>query len=65
MSAFALRDVSLTKIESRPLKGRPWEYLFYLDFLGSPEEANCRNAMSHLREMVEMMAVLGCYPQAA
>ena len=65
MSAFALRDVSLTKIESRPLKGRPWEYLFYLDFLGSPEEANCRNAMSHLREMAEMMAVLGCYPQAA
>jgi len=65
MSAFALRDVSLTKIESRPLKGRPWEYLFYLDFLGSPEETNCRNAMSHLREMAEMMAVLGCYPQAA
>ncbi len=65
MSAFALRDVNLTKIESRPLKGRPWEYLFYLDFLGSPEEPNCRNAMSHLGEMVEILAVLGCYPQAA
>jgi len=65
MSAFALRDVNLTKIESRPLKGRPWEYLFYLDFLGSPEEPNCRNAMSHLREMSEKLAVLGCYPQAA
>jgi prephenate dehydratase len=65
MSAFALRDVSLAKIESRPLKGRPWEYLFYLDFLGSPEETACRNALSHLGEMAEMVAVLGCYAQAA
>jgi prephenate dehydratase len=65
MSAFALRDVSLAKIESRPLKGRPWEYLFYLDFLGSPQETACRNALSHLGEMAEMLAVLGCYPQAA
>jgi len=65
MSAFALRDVNMTKIESRPLKGRPWEYLFYLDFLGSPDEPHCRNAMSHLGEMADMISVLGCYPQAA
>jgi prephenate dehydratase len=64
MSAFALRDINLTKIESRPLRGKPWDYLFYLDFLGSPQETNCRNAMSHLREMTNLLAVLGCYPEA-
>ena len=64
MSAFALRDVNLMKIESRPLRGRPWEYLFYVDFVGSPEEERCRNAMSHLSEMTELLVVLGCYPQA-
>ena len=65
MSAFALRDISLAKIESRPLKGRPWEYLFYLDFLGSPDEPHCRNAMNHLAEMTELLAVLGSYREAA
>ena len=64
MSAFALRDINLTKIESRPLKGRPFEYLFYVDILGSPDEENCSNALRHLGEMTEMLAVLGCYPPA-
>lgn len=65
LAAFSLRDISLTKIESRPLRGRPWEYLFYLDFLGAPEETRVRNAMSHLGEMTELLAVLGSYPEAA
>jgi prephenate dehydratase len=65
LAALSLRDISLTKIESRPLRGRPWEYLFYLDFLGSLEETRVRNAMSHLKEMTELLAVLGSYPEAA
>jgi prephenate dehydratase len=65
LAAFSLRDISLTKIESRPLRGRPWEYLFYLDFLGAPGETRVRNAMSHLGEMTDMLAVLGSYPEAA
>ena len=63
MSAFALRDISLTKIESRPLRGKPWEYLFYLDFLGRTGERNVENALGHLRELADMMQVLGSYPR--
>ena len=65
ISALALRDINLIKIESRPLRGRPWEYLFYVDLIGSPLEERYRNAMSHLAEMTEFLTILGCYPQAA
>jgi prephenate dehydratase len=62
LSAFALRDINLTKIESRPLRGKPWEYLFYLDFIGHVEDLGCRNALNHLAELADMLRVLGCYP---
>jgi prephenate dehydratase len=61
LSAFALRDLSLTKIESRPLRGRPWEYLFYLDFLGNIEDDKPQRALGHLAELADMLRVLGCY----
>ena len=64
LSALALRDLNMTKIESRPLRGKPWEYLFYLDFLGHPEEQTARNALGHLGEVADMLRVLGCYPAA-
>jgi len=47
LSAFALRDLNLIKIESRPLRGKPWEYLFYLDFLGRADSPNAQNALNH------------------
>jgi prephenate dehydratase len=62
LSAFALRDLSLTKIESRPLRGKPWEYLFYLDFLGAVDDPVSQNALRHLREVADFCRVLGCYP---
>jgi len=65
LSAFALRDLSLTKIESRPLRGKPWEYLFYVDFLGRADTPNARHALDHLRELADFCRVLGCYPKGA
>jgi prephenate dehydratase len=62
LSAFALRDMNLTKIESRPLRGKPWEYLFYLDFIGHADDLVSRNALGHLAELADMLRVLGCYP---
>ncbi len=63
LSVFALRDISLSKIESRPVKGRPWEYVFYLDFLSGDTEP-ARNALRHLGEVAEFVKVLGIYPSA-
>jgi prephenate dehydratase len=61
LSVFALRDISLSKIESRPLRGRPWEYVFYVDFLRGDDEP-ARNALHHLGEVAEFVKVLGIYP---
>ncbi len=63
LSAFALRDLNLTKIESRPLRGKPWEYLFYLDLLGRVEDRRVQNALGHLGELADFIRVLGCYPR--
>lgn len=63
LSVFALRDISLSKIESRPMRGRPWEYVFYVDFLRGDDEP-ARNALRHLGEVAEFVKVLGVYPSA-
>jgi prephenate dehydratase len=63
LSAFALRDLNMAKIESRPLRGKPWEYRFYLDFFGHVDSPPVKNALNHLRELADDMRVLGCYPK--
>lgn len=61
LAAFALRDINMSKIESRPIVGRPWEYSFYVDIAGVTDDPNVARAIDHLREMCEFVRVLGCY----
>jgi prephenate dehydratase len=63
LSVFALRDISLSKIESRPMRGRPWEYVFFVDLLRGDDE-DSRNALRHLGEISDLVKVLGIYPKA-
>ncbi len=63
LAAFTLRDINLHKIESRPLVGRPGEYLFYLDVSGSVEDVKLQRALRHLEELAASVKVLGSYPQ--
>jgi prephenate dehydratase len=61
MACFALRDLNLTKIESRPLRGKPWEYLFYVDLIGHREDTAVAHALQNLGEMSTLLRVLGSY----
>jgi prephenate dehydratase len=63
LSVFALRDLDLSKIESRPVRGKPWEYRFYVDVMCGQEPA-MKLALTHLEEIAGFVKVLGVYPSA-
>jgi prephenate dehydratase len=64
LDCFSSRGINLLKIESRPIRGKPWEYLFYIDVEGHVEERECSRAMADLRSRATKVKLLGSYPKA-
>ena len=62
LAVFALRDIDLYKIESRPAFGQGFQYLFYLDFEGNATDERQQNALRHLQELTSFYRLLGSYP---
>jgi len=63
LSAFALRGIDLTKLESRPLPGQPWQYLFYADVGAARDDLACGRALAQLAESAPTLRTLGSYPR--
>ena len=61
LSHFIYNDLNMTKIESRPIPDRPWEYRFFVDFDGNFTEPSTKNALRGLREETRNMKILGNY----
>jgi chorismate mutase/prephenate dehydratase len=64
LEPFAQRGVNLTSIQARPLKGAPWEYVFFLDLEGHPSEPRVREAVEAAGRVANSFRVLGCFPRA-
>jgi chorismate mutase/prephenate dehydratase len=64
LEEFAVRNINLTKIESRPTKRTPWEYNFYLDFEGHRNEEKCREALESIKDKTLFIKILGSYKAA-
>ena len=61
LSHFIYNDLNMTKIESRPIKGKQWEYRFFVDFEGNMEDGAVKNAIRGLREETANLKILGNY----
>lgn len=64
LEPFAKNRINLTKIESRPLKNKPWEYMFFLDMEGHRREPRIQRALKKLEKSCLFMKILGSYPCA-
>lgn len=62
LESFARNRINLTKIESRPLKDKPWEYLFFIDFEGHRKESRVQKAIKNIEKRSRFFKVLGSYP---
>lgn len=64
LSELSARGINLTKIESRPIRGTPWEYHFFVDFEGHRADMVCSEALEALEKSTVFLKVLGSYPRA-
>ena len=64
LGAFATRDINLTKLESRPSRDKPWEYIFYVDFEGHVDDKVRQEALKELKKKTKFIKILGSYPRA-
>lgn len=62
LECFAKRKINLTKIESRPIIGKPWEYNFYLDFEGHQDEKIIKEVLKDLKKNILFLKIFGSYP---
>ena len=64
LEPFAKRGINLSKIESRPLKKKAWEYIFFLDLMGHIADPVIAEAVQELKQCCQFVKVLGSYPRA-
>ena len=64
LGSFATKGINLTKLESRPSRNQPWEYVFYVDFEGHIEDQTCVQALSDLKGLIRFVKILGSYPKS-
>ncbi len=64
LEPFSKRDINLAKIESRPTKGKAWEYIFFLDMVGHVQDEKIAGAVEELRASCQFLKILGSYPKA-
>jgi chorismate mutase/prephenate dehydratase len=65
LQIFYEKGINLTKIESRPNKGKPWEYIFFIDFEGHARDSHVAQALHEVKGHVLFMKLLGSYPQSS
>jgi chorismate mutase/prephenate dehydratase len=64
LNELAVRGINLTKIESRPIRGTPWAYHFFVDFEGHRKDALCSEAIQALESSTTFVKILGSYPRS-
>ncbi len=63
LKPFADRNINLTKIESRPSKVKPWEYVFFMEIEEHRKNKRCKEALKYAKKLCEHLKVLGSYPK--